>query len=381
MQNRALIDFVGFVQLPVIPGAVNNNLAHLQQALQDLQPPRRSLLVLPELWGTGFCYQELDNLQDDIARLNLELQSLAVKYDILLAGSLPEKVSGKDRYYYNTLRIIGKDGCYGQYRKQQLFPGEEVAFSGWTAHPLPVKTPFGTFGCMICYDIRFPDIARAQCQQGADMLLCASAWPEKRIEHLRALAIARAIENQTYLAVCNGIGKNGELDLGGHSLIVSPDGKVLIEAGIGTSAAFTPVQWSLKEETQRQFNSFAVAPFPLLNEMKIVSADSCAADAEKRSRAGQRVILIHMEIDGSLAVDVDALECARCLGDHLVVAARISNLQQASGDTGVDPLVAYAALGCVGAIFPISSMTALIEQRFKQCCSLILPAGKTESTQ
>jgi D-glycero-beta-D-manno-heptose 1-phosphate adenylyltransferase len=290
---------------------------------------------------------------------------------------LPEKVSEIKGYYFNTLSIIGENGCCGQYRKQHLFPGEEVAFARSTANPLPVQTHLGTFGCMICYDIRFPDIARGQCQQGADLLLCASAWPAKRIEHLRALAIARAIENQTYLVSCNGIGRNGEFDLGGHSLIVSPDGKVLFEAGMAASAAFIPVQWSLKEETQRQFNSFAVSPFPLLNEMKIVSADSCIDDVEKRSHAGQRVILVHLKTGGSLAVDIEALECARCLGDHLVVAARTCNLQQqASGEAGVDSLEVYAALGCVGAIFPFASMTPSIERRFKKICSLILPAGE-----
>ena len=230
---------------------------------------------------------------------------------------------------------------------------------------------------MICYDIRFPDIARGQCQQGADLLLCSSAWPAKRIEHLRALAIARAIENQTYLASCNGIGRNGEFDLGGHSMIVSPDGKVLCEAGMAARAAFIPVQWSLKEETQRQFNSFAASPFPLLNEMKIVTADSCVDDVEKRSHAGQRVILVHLKIGGSLVADIEALECARCLGDHLVVAAKNSDLQQqASGEGSVNPLVVYAALGCVGAIFPFAFMTPSIEQRFKQICSLILPVGE-----
>ncbi|MDK9707848.1 MAG: hypothetical protein OEL83_12435 [Desulforhopalus sp.] len=377
MQNPNVIDFAGFIQLFIVPGAVRANLERLQHALQDLQPPRRSLIILPELWGTGFCYQELDNLHDDITRLDLELQNLAVRYGILLAGSLPERIPENNGYYYNTMKIIGENGCYGKYRKQHLFPGEEQAFSEGTRTPLPLQTPFGAFGCMVCYDIRFPEIARAQCQQGADMLLCVSAWPEKRIGHMRALAIARAIENQTYLVACNGTGKNGEFDLGGNSLIVSPDGTVLCEAGKSPSAACTPVQWSLKEEAQRQFKSFVISPFHFSNTEKIASADSCVDDAERRSRAGQRVILIYLELGGSLVEDIDTLEGARRLGDHLIVAAKISNpCRQESADAVTDLLVVYAALGCVGAVFPLSSMTPSMAQRFEQCCSLILPAVK-----
>lgn len=283
MVNQTLIEYAGFIQLPVVAGAVATNLAALQRALQDLQPPKHSLLVLPELWGTGFAYQDLPHLQDSVIRLDDELRCLADRFGILFAGSLPERNPHREGFFYNTLKVIGVDGCYGAYRKNHLFPGEEAAFCGWPFYSPPVQTPLGSFGCMVCYDIRFPHIARSHCQQGADMLLCAAEWPAKRIAHLRALAISRAIENQTYLVVCSGVGKNGGVDLGGHSLIISPDGKVLCEAGAEAAAEVVTMQWSLKEEAQRQFRSFAEAPFPLSAQVKIGSPEDCTEDAEKEA--------------------------------------------------------------------------------------------------
>ena len=374
MINQTLIKYAGFVQLPVVAGAVATNLAALQQALQDLQPPKHSLLVLPELWGTGFAYQDLPNLQDSVARLDEELRCLASRFGILFAGSLPENNPQLDGFFYNTLKVIGVDGCYGVYRKSHLFPGEEAAFCGWPFYSPPVQTPLGSFGCMVCYDIRFPQIARSQCQQGADMLLCAAEWPAKRIDHLRALAISRAIENQTYMVVCNGIGKNGDVDLGGHSLIISPDGKVLCEAGTEAAAEVVTMQWSLKEEAQMQFKSFANAPFPLSTQMKIGTPETCAEDAEKRSCVGQRVIFIRLAINDSFTEAVDLLECARRQGDHLVVAADLSEPKGPKQNANDQQLLTpYAALGCVGSIFSLTKMTVEVENRLKRCCYLVLP--------
>ncbi len=374
MVNQTLIEYAGFVQLPVVAGAVATNLTALQQALQDMQPPKHSLLVLPELWGTGFAYQDLPHLQNSVIRLDEELRCLAARFGILFAGSLPEKNPQLEGFFYNTLKVIGVDGCYGVYRKNHLFPGEEAAFCGWPFYSPPVQTPLGSIGCMVCYDIRFPHIARSQCQQGADILLCAAEWPAKRIEHLRALAISRAIENQTYLVVCNGVGKNGDVDLGGHSLIISPDGKVLCEAGAEAAAEVVTMHWSLKEEAQRQFRSFAEAPFPLSAPMKIGSPEACAEDAEKRSSIGQRVIFIRLAVNGSFAEAVDLLESARRHGDHLVVAAELSEAEcQKQKTIDQQLLTAYAALGCVGTIFPCATMTPAIESRLKRCSYLVLP--------
>jgi D-glycero-beta-D-manno-heptose 1-phosphate adenylyltransferase len=375
MDQPNRIDYVGYVQIPVIRGEVSRNLNSLQRSIQQLQPPPRTLLVLPELWGTGFAYQDLQDVLCEIQYLYEELRVLARGYNILLAGSLPESIPEKEEQFYNTLTIIGAEGSYGSYRKQHLFPGEESTFCPAPFSSMPITTPFGSFGCMVCYDIRFPNIARNQCQQGADILLCAAEWPTRRISHLRSLAIARAIENQTYMVVCNAIGWNGEIELGGQSLIISPDGKILCDGGVKADAQLTAVLWPEKAEAQRQFKSFTEAPFLDSWRMKIGTAITCLSNIEQRYRSGQRIIFIRIGLNEPLFQTIERLEQARRLGDYLVVAADIGVVSLPGKKYSErQTLATYAALGCVGSIFPMEEeMEATFERRFRRCSYIFQP--------
>ncbi len=370
MRQQALIDYAGFVQFPVVAGAVTTNLASLHRAIHALQPSQHTLIILPELWGTGFAYEQLSHLQPSVVHLEEELHSLATQFNCIFAGSLPEEVPELEGFFYNTIKVIGPDGYYGKYRKNQLFPGEEKAFCAWPFSSSPIRTPHGSFGCMICYDMRFPHLARSQCQQGADLLVCSAQWPAQRIEHFRSLAISRAIENQTYLVACNSVGKNKNVDLGGNSLVISPEGKVLYEAGANADAAVIGLEWSSKQTAQTHFKSFALAPFSVLASMKISSPETCAENAEARYRAGQRVVFIRVEAQQSFSDALGRLEHARCQGDYLVVA--VNDLQTQFEDER-NVLLPYAGLGCVDSVFIAGKMSAATEYRLKQCSFLTLP--------
>lgn len=357
------IRHLGFVQLRVVRGETYANLERLRQILVRLNPPSRSLIVLPELWATGFAYSELPILQNEVATLPNRLQELAERYDILLAGSLPERAGSHETLFFNTLSIIGGKGIFGTYRKQQIFPGEEQAFCPWSGVAPPIATPAGTFGCLICYDVRFPDLARRQCQQGADMLLCSAEWPSARIEHWRTLVIARAIENQTFMVGCNGIGKNGELTLGGHSLIVSPLGEVLSEAGEDEEAKIVEIDWQVKRQAQSSFRSFTAAPYQL-SEEKIASPEICVAAAQQRAEIGQRVVYVALPQEPAFTRTVEILETARQQGDYLVVGVHVAAEKSNS-------LKVYAALGCVDRVFDLGKIAPPAEQRLREiCCNL-----------
>ena len=120
------------------------------------------------------------------------------------------------------------------YRKTHLFvlpPNDES--SCYTPGSTFVNVPFGgfNFGLSICYDLRFPEVARALAlQQGANVFLVSSAWPLPRVAHLRALAIARAIENQSYLVLANRTGMDAGVTCCGTSTIIDPSGAVLASA-------------------------------------------------------------------------------------------------------------------------------------------------------
>ena len=82
---------------------------------------------------------------------------------------------------------------------------------------------------MTCYDLRFPELARALRSQGAEALVVPAAWVagERKVEHWRTLLRARAIENTVWVV---GVGQPGPRYTG-HSIVVAPDGDVVVEAG------------------------------------------------------------------------------------------------------------------------------------------------------
>ena len=82
-------------------------------------------------------------------------------------------------------------------------------------------------GIIICYDLRFPELTRAMCLPGLDVLFVVSQWPKSRISHLRTLTAARAIENQMFVVCCNACGTAGDTVFGGSSAIIDPLGETV----------------------------------------------------------------------------------------------------------------------------------------------------------
>ena len=89
---------------------------------------------------------------------------------------------------------------------------------------------------MICYDVRFPELARSLALGGADALVVIAAWPTIRIDDWRLLTRARAVENQLYVIAANRAGTDGPTEFGGNSCILDPSGKEIATAGqeVGT---------------------------------------------------------------------------------------------------------------------------------------------------
>ena len=82
---------------------------------------------------------------------------------------------------------------------------------------------------MICYDIRFPELARKLALGGAKILFVPAEWPHPRLHHWRTLLTARAIENQMYVIACNRTGQSGNDRFFGHSMIIDPWGEIIAE--------------------------------------------------------------------------------------------------------------------------------------------------------
>lgn len=134
---------------------------------------------------------------------------------------------------FNTAVICDNAGIRrAAYRKVHLFDvggyRESDKMSAGDAVFEPIDTPFGRLGLGICYDLRFPELARKQALQGCDVLLYPSAWVagERKVEQWRTLLAARAIENELFVA---GLSRTGG-KYAGYSAVIGPRGEVLDSA-------------------------------------------------------------------------------------------------------------------------------------------------------
>ena len=108
---------------------------------------------------------------------------------------------------------------------------------------LPMATPMGPVGALVCYDLRFPEISRELAFAGCRLFIVAAEWSLLWLAHWRALTQARAIENQCYVVACNACGQTGGLIMAGHSRILGPGGEVLAEAGEEPGLMVAPLNY------------------------------------------------------------------------------------------------------------------------------------------
>ncbi|MEY3734669.1 MAG: hypothetical protein RL347_2028, partial [Actinomycetota bacterium] len=88
---------------------------------------------------------------------------------------------------------------------------------------------------------------------GAETFLLASGWPTPRISHWRVLAQARAIEDQAWLVACNGVGSHAGITLGGHSIVVDPQGMIVAEAGEEETVLYADIEPGRAQEWRDAF--------------------------------------------------------------------------------------------------------------------------------
>jgi len=143
---------------------------------------------------------------------------------------------------FNTAIAVDAEGVVrGVYRKVHLFDSatttESERMAASDALFDPVQTPFGKLGMAICYDLRFPEQARAAALAGADIMLYPAAWVDglRKVDQWRALLKARAIENEFFVAGLSRCDRAfGEVrrDYAGHSCVYGPLGDELASAGL-----------------------------------------------------------------------------------------------------------------------------------------------------
>ncbi|MDF2837557.1 MAG: Nitrilase/cyanide hydratase and apolipoprotein N-acyltransferase, partial [Paenibacillus sp.] len=173
----------------------------------------------------------------------------------IVGGSIAEK---REDGVYNTMLAFDRTGArIGDYSKIHLFrlmAEEKHLQAGDKPGRLTIQG--AEAGMMICYDIRFPELARKLALDGAKLLFVPAEWPNPRLHHWRTLLTARAIENQMYVIACNRMGQSGETSFFGHSMVIDPWGEIIAEAGEEECILFADIDLALVDEVRTRIPVF-----------------------------------------------------------------------------------------------------------------------------
>ena len=216
--------------------------------------PGADLYVLPEMFSTGFCTQPEGIAEREGYSLGW-MKRMAARTGAALAGSVATEMEGK---YYNRFYFVKPDGEVTHYDKKHLFTygGEHKRFTPGTERVI-VEWKGVRILLEVCYDLRFPVWARNRGDY--DMILYVASWPTPRVEAWSALLVARAIENQCYVAGVNRVGTDPACEYCGGSVIIDPYGKAMAACARGEECEATATIDMERLEAFRE-------KFPVLND-------------------------------------------------------------------------------------------------------------------
>jgi omega-amidase len=188
-----------------------------------------SLLVLPEMFATGFSMDIDIVAEGENGATSDFLASLALQRGSYIAGGLVSRADAD--LGSNDAVVFGPGGhLIGKYRKMHPFSlgGEDKHYA---AGQDPIVFDWnGVKVCpLICYDLRFPEIFRTAVLRGTEVFVVIANWPRARQRHWEILLKARAVENQAYVVGVNRVGRDPNLKYVGGSLIVDPHGEVIAD--------------------------------------------------------------------------------------------------------------------------------------------------------
>jgi 5-aminopentanamidase len=221
---------IGYVQNDPVFGEPDANLRAVETAMRQT---RADLWILPELFASGYLFGD----RTESARLAEPvpdgptvqgLLRIARERACAIVAGLPERSGGR---VHNTAVAVDPSGVRAVYRKVHLFNREKEWFDpGDTPFPV-VELAGARVGIMICWDWRFPEVARTLALGGAQLI----AHPSNLVlPHCQAAMVTRALENRVFVATVNRIGRENrggsDLTFTGGTRIVSPDGEVLRDA-------------------------------------------------------------------------------------------------------------------------------------------------------
>jgi len=204
---------VALIQAHCYENHTDSNLAYLEELISQL--PRADLIVLPEMFNTGFTVNS-EGAETLNGKTHKWLKQVAARTQAMVIGSL--KIKEADALY-NRLLVIRPDGETFQYNKQHLFAfaGEDLIFKSGDI-PLLISYKGFNLAFSICFDLRFPEALRRRKSYNYEAMIVCANWPDARISAWDALLKARSIENSAYVI---GVNRGGK-DYLGNSAVYEP---------------------------------------------------------------------------------------------------------------------------------------------------------------
>lgn len=234
----------------------------LIERMMEGQAGKHDLVVLPEMFSTGFTMDASAVAEPPAGTTENWMQRVATEWDAVVMGSIVVEENGN---YYNRLLVVHKGGTALHYDKRHLFrmAGEDEVYTagvdiqaftvrGWRVLPL------------VCYDLRFPVWGRNKMKEDGklfyDLAVYVANWPERRINHWKALLVARAIENQSYIAGLNRVGVDGkDIAYSGDSGIYDPLGTPIRTAAMQPGLLTATLDWQHISDYRHRFPAWADA--------------------------------------------------------------------------------------------------------------------------
>src|SRR5260370_24563140 len=221
---------IAAAQIACVLGDFNANLRKISDFAALAKKSGAELVVFPEMVDTGYSMPVIQKhartWSDGAVH---ELQEIAKENSIAIVAGISDR-DGES--IFNAQVFVSAQGeNLAKYRKTHLVTAapldERVCLSPGNEF-VSCKVENFNVGLSICYDLRFPEMARTLVvDRGANVIVNSSAWPVVRGQHLRILALARAVENPSYLIIATRVGADDRRPFCGCSLLDDPPGALL----------------------------------------------------------------------------------------------------------------------------------------------------------
>ncbi len=253
---------VSAVQLDIAWEDKAANFARVRKLLADAPPARGSLIVLPEMFASGFSMNLAMTRQNNARDDETYLAALARKHrSFVIGGVVSPAENGRGRNESVTFTPTGD--LLARYAKIHPFS------LGGESQGHEAGRDIVTFNCagfiaapFVCYDLRFPEVFRAAAKRGANLFIVIALWPAKRQQHWLTLLQARAIENQAYVIGVNRVGSEPQFSYAGRSIVVDPHGVIIADAGEQERVLHATLELATVEAWRHDFPALRDAHWP-----------------------------------------------------------------------------------------------------------------------